>query len=126
MLLFLPIMLCCSALKIHLLCSILYAQEQGLLSDYMLFIYNFARTIHYMPQTIFIKTFLLECVNEWFQVYHYALSHDDCSIRVYRSFTTIFHKCLILLLTLYPIMLTLCLMLSVTHYAQNYGGIIGG
>ena len=73
-----------------------------------------------MQQTIFIKTVLLECVNEWYQVYYYALSRDDCSIRVYRSFTTIFHKCLILLLTLilqYPIMLTLCLMLSMTHYA---------
>ena len=27
-----------------------------------------------------------------YEVYHYVLSHDDCSIRVYRSFTTIFHK----------------------------------
>ena len=98
-------------------------------------------TIHYMQQTIFIKTDLLECVNEWYQVYHYqeliitspniinschhALSHDDCSIRIYRSFTKIFHKCLILLWILilqYPIMLTLCLMLSMTYYA----GIIGG
>ena len=66
-----------------------------------------------MQQTIFIKTALLECVNEWYQVYHYqdliitspniinscrhALSHDDCSIKVYRSFTKNFHKCLILL-----------------------------
>ena len=27
-----------------------------------------------------------------------TLSYDDCSIRVYQSFTTIFYKCLILLL----------------------------
>ena len=27
---------------------------------------------------------------------------------------------------IFPIMLALCLMLSVTHYAQNYAGIIGG
>ena len=27
--------------------------------------------------------------------------------------------------TLFPIILTLCLMLSVTHYAQYYAGIIG-
>ena len=27
---------------------------------------------------------------------------------------------------LFLIMLALCLMLSVTHYAQNYAGIIGG
>ena len=26
---------------------------------------------------------------------------------------------------IFPIMLALCLMLSVTHYAQNYAGIIG-
>ena len=57
------------------------------------------------------------------------LSYVDCSIRVYQSFTTIFHKCLILLLILYftlPIMLALSLMLSMTHNAQNYAGIIGG
>ena len=28
--------------------------------------------------------------------------------------------------TAFPIMLVLCLMLSVTHYAQNYTGMIGG
>ena len=27
---------------------------------------------------------------------------------------------------IFPIMLALCLMLSMTHYAQNYAGIIGG
>ena len=60
---------------------------------------------------------------------YYALSHDDCSIRVYRSFTTIFHKCLKLLLIFilhFPIMLALCLMLSIIHYAQTYADIIGG
>ena len=63
------------------------------------------------------------------KVYHYALLHNDCFIRVYRSFTTIFFQCLILLLIFilhFPIMLALCLMLSMTHYAQNYAGIIGG
>ena len=25
-----------------------------------------------------------------------------------------------------PVMLALCLMLSMTHYAQNYAGIVGG
>ena len=53
-----------------------------------------------------------------------TLSHGDCFIRVYRLFTTIFYKCLITIninFTL-PIMLALCLMLSVTHYAQNYAG----
>ena len=62
MLLVLSIMLCCSALKIHLLCPILYAavllkftyyaqyyaHEQELLSEYYAFICNFACGIHYM------------------------------------------------------------------------------
>ena len=41
---------------------------------------------------------------------HYVLLGNDCSIRVYQSF---------------PMMLALCLMLSVTYYAQNYAGILG-
>ena len=54
-------------------------------------------------------------------VYHYALSYDDRSIRVYRLFTTILHKCLIFPLIFilhFPIMLTLCLMLLLTHYTE--------
>ena len=65
---------------------------------------------------------------EGIEVYHYALLYNDCSIRVYRSFTTIFHKCLTLLLIfilLLPIMLAVYLMCSVTYHAQNYAGIIG-
>ena len=38
----------------------------------------------------FMKIVLLECINERHREYYYAQSHDDCSIRVYRSFTTIF------------------------------------
>ena len=62
-------------------------------------------------------------------MYNHVPSYGDYSIRVYRSFTTIFHKCLIFLLKFifhFPFMLALCLMLSVTHYAQHYAGIIGG
>ena len=58
---------------------------------------------------------------------HYVLYH--IRLLYYRSFTTIFHKCLILLLVFIlhlPIMLSLCLMFSMTCYAQNYAGIIGG
>ena len=58
------------------------------------------------------------------KVYHCTQSYKDCSIRVYWVFTTIFHKCLILLLILilqYPIRLALCLMLSMTHYAGITG-----
>ena len=46
--------------------------------------------------------------------YGYLLLDNDCSIRVYQSFVKIF-----------PIMLALRLMLSVTYHAQNYAGIIG-
>ena len=47
-------------------------------------------------------------------VNRYAQSNNDCSIRVYRSFTTIFHKCLTLLLI--PI-------LQFPIRTQNYAGI---
>ena len=39
------------------------------------------------------------------------------------------HKCRNIAINefyIFPIMLALCLMLSVTYYAQNYAGIIGG
>ena len=55
--------------------------------------------------------------------------YSDCSIRVYRSFTENFHKCINIAINAFytlPIMLALCLMVSLTHYAQNYAGIIGG
>ena len=45
---------------------------------------------------------------------HCVFSDNDCLIRIYQSFVAIF-----------PIMLALCLMLSVTYYAQNYAAIIG-
>ena len=57
-----------------------------------------------------------------------------CSIKRWLFYQSIsifyynFYESLILLLMFilhFPIMLTLCLMLSVTHYAQNYAGIIG-
>ena len=56
-------------------------------------------------------------------------SYDDCSIRVYRLFTAIFHKYINIVNLFFifcPIMLALCLMLSMTHYAKNYAGIVGG
>ena len=57
------------------------------------------------------------------------ISFNDCSIRVYPSFAATCHKCRNVAINefyIFPIMLALCLMLSVTHYAQNYAGIIGG
>ena len=67
-------------------------------------------------------------VYSWKIVYQYILSYDDCCIRVYRSLTTIFpieneyniHS------LIQPVMLALRLILSMTYYAQNYAGIIGG
>ena len=55
MLLFLPIMLCCSALKIHLLCS-----KTKILSDYYAFMYD--NSLHVADN--FIQTVLLQCINE--------------------------------------------------------------
>ena len=47
------------------------------------------------------------------------LLDNDCSMRVYqKSFVAIFHKHFLLA------MLALCLMLSVTYYAQNHAGMI--
>ena len=60
------------------------------------------------------------------KVYYYVLIYNDYSIRVYRSFTTIFHKCMNTSINLFSYILALCLMLLTTHYAQNYAGIIGG
>ena len=60
--------------------------------------------------------------------HYYAQFYHECSIRVYQLFNTIFHKCLILLLIFilhFPVMLALCLILSMTHFAQNYADIIG-
>ena len=47
------------------------------------------------------------------------LEYIDC-------FATTYHKCRNIAINEFYIMLALCLMLSVTHYAQNYAGIIGG
>ena len=60
----------------------------------------------------FRKTVLLECTYECQQ--KYVSLDNDCSIRVYQSFIT----------KMFLIMLALCLMLSVTYYAQNCTGII--
>ena len=62
----------------------------------------------------FRKIVLLGYIYKWQQN---VLLDNDCSIRVYQSFVTIVKK--------FPIMLALCLMLSMTYYAQKYAGIIG-
>ena len=63
------------------------------------------------------------------QVYYLGLSEDDCSFRVCRSFTAIFHKCMMNIAInvhcIFPLMLALCLILSITHYAHNNTGTIG-
>ena len=62
-------------------------------------------------------------------VIKYNHKYDDCSIRVYRLFTENFHKCINIVINVFyilPVMLALYLILSLTHYAQKYTGIIGG
>ena len=90
------------------------------------FICNFAWQFTTLSRQFLYRLFYQSVL---IKVPYYALLYDDCSIRVYQSFTTIFHKCLILLLIFalhFPIMLALCSMLSTTRYALNYTGIIGG
>ena len=121
MLLFLPITLCCSALIMYLLCSILCSRT-GTVVRLSCFLYAILYELFTTCSTV-----ILECINERYQSIRNVLSYDDCSIRVYQWFTTIFHKCLILVLIFilhFPIMLALWLMLLMTHYAQNYAGII--
>ena len=66
MLLFLPIMLCCSAHKITYYAQY-YAQEQELLSDYYAFYMQFCMSNSVHVANNFIKTVLLECINERYQ-----------------------------------------------------------
>ena len=63
------------------------------------------------------------------KIHHYALLDGDCFITLYQLFVPIFHKYITIVINvcyIFPIMLALCLMLSMTHYAQYYAGIIGG
>ena len=104
MLLFLPINkpLCYAAVLLKFTYyAQYYAQEQELLSDYYTIHIQFCMNNSLHVADNFIMTALLECINEWYQVCHYALSYGGCSIKVYRSFITIFHKRLILLLHLF-------------------------
>ena len=62
------------------------------------------------------------------KAHRYALSYDDCSIRVYRSFTTISHKCLIAININFIISYYAGIMLNAFNnpLCSNYAGIIGG
>ena len=117
MLLFLSIMLCCSALKIYLLCSILC--RTIILVRVLCYLYTSLYEQITTCSRQLRKTVLLECIYEWCPSIPLDLSNDDCFIRVYRSFTSIFHKHMniaINIFYIFPIMLALCLMLSLTHY----------
>ena len=59
-----------------------YAQEQELVSDYYAFYMQFCMSNLLNVADNFIITVLLECISEWYEVYYYALSYNDCSIRV--------------------------------------------
>ena len=52
--------------------------------------------------------------------------YHNIPYRICRSFTAIFHQCMNIATNAFSFMLVLCLMLSVTHYAQDYAGMIDG
>ena len=67
----------------------------------------------------------MEYINEWHQ--SIPLSYDDCSIRVYRSFTTISHKCLNAININFTISYYANIILNAFNdpLCSNYAGIIG-
>ena len=112
-----PIMLCRSALKIL---SFMLKNNCG--QTIMLFIHKFV-----WIAGNFWKTALLEWICEYssMRVYHYTLLDDDCSIRVYKSFPTIFCKHMNIAISvfyIFPTMLALCLMFAMTHYVSIIDG----
>ena len=81
----------------------------------------------------------LLCVADNFRVTIYELYVHTCSCIIYwvvtvqlehiDHFASNFHKYINIAINvfhIFPIMLALCLMPSVTNYSQNYVGIIGG
>ena len=89
--LFLPIMLCCSAHKIYLLCSKLCSTIRIMLSLLSLLILYMNKSIATYSRQ-FRKTALLECIYRWQLNTLHALFGNDCSIRAYQSFVAIFQK----------------------------------
>ena len=61
-----------------------------------------------------VKTVLLGCIYKWQQNALQFFNLEQTIFQQHCNFSKIF-----------PTMLALCLMLSVTYYAQNYAGIIG-
>ena len=89
----------------------------------MLFMCKFAWAIHNFNKDSFISV-----LTKGYKVYHYVPSCDDCSIRVYQSFTTIFHLSILTIVS--NIYFTLPYyagiifnVFKVTRYTQNYVGI---
>ena len=120
--LFLPIMLWCSALKIYLLCSILCLRARIIARLYT--------SLHEQFTTCskqFIKTVLLECINEWYQsTYTITLYHTMTVLLEYIDRSIQLSIKLMYKYWFYFKYLLLSLVLLMVHYAQNYVGIIGG
>ena len=73
------------------------------------------------------KTVLLECIYKWYQNnYSIMLDHSMTVLLEYINCILQFSINAWLLLLVYFTCFLLCLMLSITHYAQNYTGPIGG
>ena len=64
---------------------------------------------------------MVSVLYEWYQNVLYALLGKDYSIRVFQWLVV--NVCMNIAYII-PIMLASCLMTSVTHYAQNYDGLI--
>ena len=100
MFLLLPIMPWCSALKIYLLCSILYLRTRTSIVvriTFMVYLYTSLHeqftTCGQFKKDCLIRVYLWMVFKYSYLLPRYALSYDDCSIRAYQSFITIFHTC---------------------------------
>ena len=120
-------MLCCSALKTYLTClririvvRLLFMCKFNLQKQLIICSRRFLARLQLLYQSVITNGNKVDLLSVLCVEYY---------VTVYQLFTVKFHKCIIIAINVFyilPIMLTLCLMLSLTHYAQNYAGIEDG
>ena len=97
-----------------------YTQNYPQVATRILLTYKSAWIFHHVHDN-FRKTALLECILNGIKIILlYALFGNDCSVRGYWSFVTLFHKCMNITINVFHIIHyagVICLMLSVTHCA---------
>ena len=71
-----------------------YVQEQELRSNYYTIYVHVCINNSLHIEDNFRKTVLWSVFMNGIKAYYYGLSYDDCSNRIYHSFTIIFHKCI--------------------------------